>query len=98
MKIENINDCINLVKDEITIGYAKINPIEVFVDENYRGNGYGKMLFKALLEEAKNKGLDHLNVKFSKKNIPMRKIITDFNGERISLDDDDLTYVISLKE
>ena len=48
---------------EIGYGYIfnkEINPIEIYIDENYQSNGYGKIFFNSLLNVLKGKGLKGL--------------------------------------
>lgn len=58
---ENSYKYVLIVQDkQIGFGYIfnrEINPIEIYIDKENQSNGYGKYLFNALLEEAKNQGV-----------------------------------------
>ncbi len=91
-----------LVKDDFVIGYGVINKdvknmITVYILEEYRGNGYGKILFEMLLEKIKEMGHKEIYLTFDKNNIMMKKIVIAKNGLEISNDNDKVTYVIPVR-
>ena len=90
-----------LVKDNTTIGFGTINKdkenaIYIYVEEDSRGNGYGKLLFSKILEEIKKKEIKEIKVKFYKKNIQMLKIVKGVNGLHISTNEDEVEYLIPI--
>ena len=53
--IENVKEVYELIKDDLKVGYCIINKdpkdqIKLFIDEDYRSNGYGKLFFKKVLD------------------------------------------------
>ncbi|MCI9110412.1 MAG: GNAT family N-acetyltransferase [Bacilli bacterium] len=99
----NMADNIYVLKlDSKIIGYGKIiddynNRIEIYIEKNYRGNGYGKLLFGKMLEKVKTLNIRHIYVTLDKKNVQMIKILSYFNGKHVSTDDDTLKYIVPLK-
>lgn len=74
-----------LKNDEKIIGYSRINNAEeddifIYIKEEYRGNGYGKELFKLSFEKMQKNEII-LNV--SKQNIQMIKIINSYKNKEI---------------
>lgn len=85
-----------LKNNEKTIGYSRINDLEednifVYILEEYRGNGYGKELFKLSFEKIEKNEI-FLNV--SKQNIQMRKIIENNQNIKIINEPKYIKYVI----
>ena len=102
LPIEEYDSCYKLVKDNETIGFGTINKnkenaLFIFIQEEQRGNGYGKLLFSKMLEETKNIGYDQAKISFNRGNMPMLKIATDNGGLHISSDGDTVKYVIPIK-
>lgn len=75
-----------ILKDGDTqLGYAyfkqeKINPIEIFIDEDKRSQGFGKELFVQMVKIAKEKGLNSLMFEIKNENYRMINIIASFGG------------------
>ena len=91
-----------LLKDDSVIGYGVINQdirnmITIYILEEYRGNGYGKILFELILEKIKELGHKEIYLTFDKNNIMMKKIVVSKSGLEISLDGDKVTFVIPIK-
>lgn len=102
IQLEEYHYCYKLVKDEETIGFGTINKnkenlLFVFISEENRGNGYGKILFEKMLQETKNIGHKEARVTFNKGNIPMLKIVSDNGGVHLSSNEELVKYVIPLK-
>lgn len=100
--VENYERGYKLVKDEQTIGFGTINKdrenaFYIFINEEERGKGYGKILFSKILDESKNIGCNNPKVTFEKENIPMTKITVDNGGTLIWSDGEKVKYEISLK-
>ncbi|MFA5603282.1 MAG: GNAT family N-acetyltransferase [Bacilli bacterium] len=88
-------------KDSNVIGFGKINKHDcsktyIFIETEYRGNGFGKLLFKKILEEYKNIGFSDISINFSNDNIIVKKIVTGAKGIPISVINNNVTYVIPL--
>lgn len=87
-----------------TIGYGNIakqnnkekNVLYIYIIEQYRGNGYGKFLFKELLKEAKNFGYKDITLYTNSSDLVMRRLITNNLGIKISQDNDISEYIIPL--
>ena len=97
----NSECCYRFAKDDKTIGAAAINKAEednvyIFIKKDYRGNGYGKILFSNIIEELKQKNYSKVIVCFDKNNIQMTKIINDNNGLHISTDKEIVKYLIPI--
>ena len=91
-----------LVKDDKVIGYGTINKdkedfIYIYINEEARGNQYGKFLFLKILEEVKNMDYKEVKVKFSKENIQMLKIVNSIEGLHLSSNEDGVKYLIPLR-
>lgn len=99
---KDYEQCYKLVEDDKTIGAGTINKdkenlMYIFVKQELRGNGYGKILFSKMLDEAKKIGYKEIPLTFPKENIQMVKIVNDNGGLHISTDEDEVKYVIPLK-
>ena len=102
LPIEEYDSCYKLVKGDQTIGFGTINKnkenaLFIFIREQERGNGYGKILFSKMLEETKNQGYKEAKIEFRKQNTPMLKIATENGGLHISTDGDTVKYLIPIK-
>ena len=91
-----------LVKDDKTIGFGTINndkenALYIYINEEERGNGYGKILFSKMLDQTKSIGCDRPQITFAKENIPMTKIAVDNGGTLISSDGETVKYRIPTK-
>ena len=81
----NISDKENSVKykllsneAEVAHGYIfnrEINPIEIYVEKEYQSNGFGKFLFKSLLEILKSNGLTGIVFLLDENNLKIINII-----------------------
>ena len=69
----------------------------IFIDEEQRGKGYGKMLFSKIIEKSKELGWNEPKITFEKENIPMIKIAVDCGGILYSSDGAMVKYVIKVK-
>jgi len=102
LEIVDYEHIYKLVKDDKTIGYGTINKdkenmVFIFIEENSRGYGYGKMLFMKILEELKNKGFKEIKVVFKKENMQMLKIVTGVGGLHLSSLGENVKYVVPIK-
>lgn len=74
-----------LKNDEKIIGYSRINNAEeddvfIYIKEEYRGNGYGKELFRLTIDETEK---EEFVFNVSKQNIQMIKIINSYKNKEI---------------
>ena len=93
----NFNKCFKLLKDDRPLGVGTINKDEenqiyIYIKQELRGNGYGKILFSKMMDEAKKE----VKVTFPKDNIQMVKIVDDNGGVQQSTNNNQVKYVISL--
>lgn len=106
-KIEKILDIVDyeliykLVMDNRVIGYGTINKdkeniIYIFIENELRGNGYGKYLFSKMLQEVKNIGYKEAKVVFKTKNIQMLKIVKNEGGLHLSTNEGNEKYLIPI--
>jgi len=87
--IEEIYLCSNN-NENIGYGYFLNNSIYIYINPEYRGNGYGKELFNNLLSKTNQE----LNFKVETTNIPMIKILVDNNAILVSTRDGIENYIL----
>lgn len=102
LKIVDYKSIYKMIKDEKVIGYGTINKdqenvIYIFIQEEYRGNGYGKILFHKMIEETKKEGFKEIKLKFERNNIQMLKIVTKEGGLHLSTMGENVQYLIPIK-
>jgi len=102
LKFNLSDNLFSLKLDSKIIGYGKVtdnynNRIEIYIEQDYRGNGYGKILFEKMIDVIKNLNLNDVHITSPKQNIQMKKIITDFGGKQVSIDDEIVQYILPLK-
>ena len=95
--IENVKEVYELIKDDLKVGYCIINKdpkdqIKLFIDENYRSNGYGKLFFKKVLD------MFNEDVFVKTDNRHMMNIIEKYNGIELSRKKGINYYVIPKKD
>lgn len=88
-----------LVSEDKELGYGYIfdretNPIEVFVEKEYRSNGYGKLLFNSLLKILKSKGLKGTIFVIDVENFSMLNIIKQAGAVELSRNLDDIKLLL----
>ena len=81
---------------EKTIGYSRINDVEednifIYIKEEYRGNGYGKELFRLSFEKMQK---NEIILNISKQNIQMQKIIENYQNIKIINEPKYIKYAI----
>jgi len=104
MKFEKINDktCIYafcLKDNDIVLGYGKIlndknNPLEVYVYEKYRSNGYGTKIFLYLIDVLKNAKYKDIILTINKENISMISIINKFRTIHLGTSKNIVKYLL----
>ncbi len=73
------------------------NKINIMIDERYRGNGYGKILFQKISREYINQyGIENLKFEISKYNTRFINILLQSGGIQIDNTNDVLLYVLPL--
>ena len=102
LKIVDYKYIYKMVKDEKVIGYGTINKdqenvIYIYIQEEYRGNGYGKILFHKMIEETKKEGIREIKLIFKRNNIQMLKIATNVGGLHLSTMEENVQYLIHIK-
>lgn len=91
-----------LVKDDKIIGYGTINKdkenlIYIYIEEGFRENGYGELLFSKMLEEAKQLEYKEVKVRFKYNNIQILRIVEKVGGLHLSSNENVVKYLIPLK-
>ena len=84
---------------EIGYGYfinREINPIEIFINEEERSNGYGKLLFAKMLQVAKEKGLKALIFKIKDENYRFSNIVSTSGALHISSSDGETKWALPI--
>ena len=90
-----------LKNGEQVIGFAyyfgtEINPIEIYVNENERSNGYGKLLFAKMLEVAKEKGAKSLFFQIEDNNYIVSNIVSSAGAIHLSSTDGITKWVLPI--
>lgn len=93
---ENVNEVYYLKNKLEMIGYGfinynSLNEIEIFIKEDYREEGNGKILFDAIYKDFNKKDI-HLRIDLN--NYPMLKIVEEYNGLDLGTNDGFVSYVI----
>ncbi|MBQ8425923.1 MAG: GNAT family N-acetyltransferase [Clostridia bacterium] len=83
------------------IGYAYIfsrenNPIEIYIDEDYQSNGYGKILFNSLLKILKSKGLKGCVFEIDESNYRFINILTNAGAMKVGSHLSMIKFIIKL--
>lgn len=102
LEIVDYKKIYKLVKDDKIIGYGTINKdienlVYIFIEENSRGEGYGKLLFSKMLEKVRIEGFKEIRLVFRRNNIQMLKIIKGVEGLHISSIGEEVKYVVPIK-
>ncbi len=90
-----------LKKDGIEIGRGyvfnrEINPIEIYIDEKYQSNGYGKFLFNGLINVLKKEKTPGALFELPQTNYKMINIISQAGGVQISNNNNNVKFIIKL--
>ena len=84
---------------EIGCGYIydrEINPIEIYIDENHRSNGYGKYLFSQLLQIAKERSVAGMIFEVAEENYRFITIIGQVGAKRIGKNGAIIKFVLKI--
>ena len=97
--VEKQSEIYVLKKDNIIIGYGKINNdvnnrIEIFIISEYRGNGYGKELFSNLVKTFNT--IDIIYLTFENANIIAKRIVEKFGAKQDSIINGIIKYVLPI--
>ena len=82
---------------EIWCGYIfarEINPIEIYIIEEMRSNGYGKLLFTKLLQIAYDSGRVNLVFDIELQNYKMNNILSSLGAQHIGKNEEKNRWVI----
>jgi len=91
-----------LIKDDIEYGGFKIDllddiKLDIFVNEQYRGNGYGKLIFISAMNYLKEKGYSKINANLKHSDYIISRIITNYGAHKISKNDNEIQFIIPIK-
>lgn len=87
------------MNEEIGYGYIfdrEINPIEIYINENFQSNGYGKFLFNSLLSILKKSNLKGLIFEINQSNYKFINIITQCGAIEFGRQLPNIRFVIKL--
>lgn len=102
-EIVDYEDIYKLVKDDKIIGYGTINKdkeniIYVFIEQDLRGNGYGKILFSEMIKIIEKLGYKDVKIIFKRENIQMLKITEKMGGLHLSSKEGEVQYLIPISK
>ena len=91
-----------LEKNNIIIGYGILtenndNKIEIFIKEEYRGNGYGKYIFGKMIEELKKEKYKEIKLTFKRDNYRIKNIIIYYGGLQLHTNEIEENYILPIK-
>lgn len=102
---ENVDKFLMISDNEETIGTAIIdknalyNKIEININKDYRGYGYGKILFIQMLNKyIELYGYENLRFEVEYENITLKRILSKNGALQIDNNDGGLVFMISLKK
>ena len=84
---------------EVGYGYVfdrDINPIEIYIYEQYRSNGYGKYLFSQLARIAKDRGVASMIFEVPESNYRFITIIGQLGAVRLGSDGFIVKFLLKL--
>ena len=97
---ENAIKYVLIVNDkEIGVGYIfsrEINPIEIYIVEDYQSNGYGKFLFNSLLNILKSRNLKGIIFSIDKNNYRFINIIGQAGAIEFGRDGAKINFALKL--
>ena len=85
---------------EIGYGYIydrEINPIEIYIDEQYRSNGYGKYLFSQLQQIAKERGVGGMIFEVAEANYRFIAIIGQVGAKQIGKNGAAVKFILKIQ-
>ncbi|MDD3822116.1 MAG: GNAT family N-acetyltransferase [Bacilli bacterium] len=87
--------------DNVIMGCGRINTdgtnkIEFLILNQYRGNGYGEILFNELIKEVKRLGYKEIFITLANDNIKAKRIVEKGKGLQISSQPGTVKYVIPI--
>lgn len=87
--------------EDIEVGYGyvfdrKNNPIEIYIHEQYRSNGYGKYLFAQLLQILKERGVVGVTFEAAEENYRFITIIGQAGAQQIGKVDKIIKFVLKI--
>lgn len=101
LNIKETSEAYALEENNEIIGYGIIlnndnSKIEIFIKEEYRSNGYGKLLFRKMLEELKKQSYKEIKITFQKNNYRIKNIIVALGGLQLRTDHQEETYLVPI--
>lgn len=101
MKQDGFDSFYEFLDENQSIGIGAIsknadNQLYIFIKKDLRGNGFGKILFSKMVEEAKNQGFTKLNFAFLRKNTKILKTVVDNGGLHLSTNGEIVKYFLPL--
>ena len=99
IQLVKVNNNYDILLDNKKIGYINLisnsfNMIEIFIEEDYRGNGYGSDSFKLLLDDLKKYNINNITITIQVDNIPMMRIINHYKCIIENKNNEFMTYEI----
>jgi len=100
--LDKIDEVYVLEKENNIMGYGFItkeekNKIMISIKEEYQSNGYGKTLFKNMLNELTKIGYKEIKLTIPIENYRIKNIILQCNGLQLSTLNNEEMYVIPLE-
>lgn len=92
-----------LIKDDVEYGSFKIEylindiKLDIFVNEEHRGNGYGKLIFNSAINYLKEKGYSKINAKLKHSDYIMNRIITNYGAHKVYRNENEIQFIIPIK-
>ena len=101
-KFPNANKYYKFEDNNQNVGMAVINNDEqnkfyIYINENCRGKGYGKLLFTEIIKELNNQKYNEVKVNCSSNNFQMRKILDDNGAKKIGQMERNFKYLVPIK-
>lgn len=84
---------------EVGFGYIfnrEVNPIEIYIENDFQSNGYGKLLFNSLLKILKDSGLKGLKFELDENNGRLISVIKQAGAVEIGRDLPKIKFIIKL--
>lgn len=93
-----VNDNKDIIGKASINDSVKMNKLKISIEDQYRGNGYGKDIFRQLLEEYKTNYKDSSDLRFQiNDENRFNNILHQFGGINISNNNGDLVYILPIK-
>ena len=90
---------IEIDNKEVGFGYLfekDVNPIEIYVEKEHQSNGYGKALFKTILEVAKKRNIKGMIFEVEESQFQFQNIIMQLGAKQISKKNNTIKYILQI--